>query len=311
MIATEIHVPVSLNEHFGVMSAMLVRSLARRANLPGPWRVVFTVSRDRSLPTDPAEHPDFAWARQYPVEFRVVPQELWDRHGYDGTCLGAMEGYPADVVLSIDADVVIAGSLADLVTGIAGSSALHARLAWQPPPVELRDVFSAAGLEWRDWGLTFSGYGIDFVSPKSCPPYFNCGFLAMPGVLATRIARTLQADLDFVSRSFPNPFAFQVALCLNIVRHELPFVALDERYNMGNGVWDGPRFTDSESLARRGQSLRAMGDPRVLHYCVSTDDFQKARDMASWSAVRAFCRRPGLADGQLLLQESLRDLLAE
>ncbi len=84
MTTTEVHVPISLNETFAVMGCVLVRSIAANAKLPGDWKVVFTCSRDSTLlPSSPL----FAWADEYPAEFRWVDPSLWDRFGYHGTGL--------------------------------------------------------------------------------------------------------------------------------------------------------------------------------------------------------------------------------
>ena len=307
MIRTEIHLAVSLNEHFAVMCEVLLRSIERRAALPGSWRVVFNVSRDAPA----SSVSTFAWAEAYPVEFRTVPRDLWDRFGYDGTGLQAtlVGDSPADVVLWMDADTVVAGSLADVVREAAGSDAFHARPAWFPPPVSLERALDAAGLAWPGEGVTLAGHGIDFLSPQLSPPYFNAGFAVLCGALAGRISGSIQQDFEFVAERFRNPFVFQVALCLNIVRKRHRFVVLDERYNLGNGDSCAPMFHDAESLERRGRLMAAMTDARLLHYCVATDAFQKTRDMATWEAVRAFCAKPGLGDGHALLQTTLRDLV--
>jgi hypothetical protein len=307
MPTTEIHVPLSLNARFAMMAAMQVRSFVRYADLPGDWRIVFTTSLDSTLTPD---SPEFAWTKDYPVSFRAVTRDLWTRFGYDGTGLQSMtHEHTADVLLSMDADTVVTGSLAELVHRVAGSDALHARVAWQPPTIDLRTVFHAAGLPWKDWGLMYGGQGIDLLADDWCPPYFNGGFLAMPRSLADDLTKTLPSDIAFVHKGFPGVFAFQIALCLNVVRQAYPFVALDERYNMGHAEFGRQTFMDPDSVARRNASITAARDPRIVHYCAATDSFRKDRDLASRAAIEAFCNRTDVTGVASRLQDACRDAL--
>src|SRR5262245_38023362 len=122
MASVEIHTPISMNEHFSVMCHLFVKSIAENAQLPGDWRVVYTVSGDSELSPD---SPQFAWARYYPVEFQSVDPELWKAMGYVGTGLQAIiTPHTADVVLYMDADMIVTGSLAEIAEQIAGDHAI-------------------------------------------------------------------------------------------------------------------------------------------------------------------------------------------
>ena len=307
MVTTEIHVPISLNPTFAHMSYFLVKSLAANANFPGDWRVVFTVSRDTDWDLS---HPELAWARDYPVEFKWVDQAQWDqreffatieqRHTYD---------FNADVVLFMDADIVVVGSLSELVLETAGSNAIAGWPAWQPPPSDLSEVLLARGCNLSEWGLTYSGYGLAFLSPKSCPPYFNFGFIAMSGAIAQRISRDFMEDLHYFYAHYDDWFGCQIALCLTIVRKDYAYQALDMRYNLGNGsLADLPDLASPEADAAYARLLASAQDPRVLHYCVRTEPFYKFPTMGSWDQITRFCEMEGLGEGNTLLQETFRSL---
>ena len=307
MVSTEIHVPISLNPNFAHMIYLLVKSIAANAKLPGDWRVVFTVSRDTAWDFD---HPELAWAKDFAVEFRWVDQTQWEsqqwlataiqRHTYDFT---------TDVILFMDADTAVHGPLTELVLETATSDAIAGWPAWQPPGINLTDVLMKRGCALSDWGLTYSGYGLTFLSPKSCPPYFNLGFIAVSKATAQRLARDVPQDWHFVRTYYPDWFGCQIALCLSIVRNNYAYRALDMRYNLGNGDLGEPILSGPEADAAFARALASYRDPRILHYCVPTEAFQKSRDMGSWDRIRQFCEMEGLGEGNAILQATFKRLL--
>jgi hypothetical protein len=307
MVTTEVHVPISLNPTFAHMTYFLVKSLAANANFPGDWRVVFTVSRDTSWNFD---HPELAWAKYYPVEFRWVEQAKWDVHSFLATIEQRQSyNFNADVVLFMDADTVVAGSLRELVLDAANSNEIAGWPAWQPPNSNLREVLLARGCILSDWDLTYSGYGLAFLSPKWCPPYFNCGFIATPNAVAQQISVDFPEDLHYFFGHYDDWYGCQVSLCLTIVRKNYNYRAIDMRYNLGNGSLSRYSLTGPEADAAFARAVAACQDPRVLHYCVQTEAFSKRRDMGSWDRIGRFCDMEGLTEGNMILQETLKSLL--
>lgn len=313
MPTTAIHVPMSLNRQFATQTQLLVRSVAERARLPGDWRVVLTVSRDTEHALDT---PLMAWTRDFPVSLCWVDEYWWQRYHWAGTGLQMqLHEHDADVVLFMDADTVVTGPLDDLVRSVAADPAWAAWPAWQPPAkLDLDAVLQACGLPNAERTLTYSGFGLAFASPRHCPPYFNLGFVAVEGALARAMSRTIGADFEEVATRFRNWYSSQVAVCVNILRHGYPYRALDMRYNLSNGDWDAaqvPAFAGIDNAAIVAAARAAVGDPRVLHYCVQTEHFSRTRDMDGLDAVRAFCGRAGLGDGSVRLQRALRPLIPQ
>jgi hypothetical protein len=311
MPTTAVHVPMSLNRQFATQTCLLVRSLAARARFPGDWRVVLTVSRDTELTLDT---PLLDWTRDFPVSVRWVDEHLWKRHHWHGTGLQMhLYEHDADALLFMDADTVVVGSLAELVESIAAEPMLAAWPAWQPPAnVDIDEVLREFGIAATYERLTYSGYGLAFESPRHCPPYFNLGFVAVNGALAREMARTLAADFEDVTSRFKSWYISQVAVCVNILRHGYPYRALDIRFNASNGAWDPtrpPPFESEDSAAIVAAMKNMVNDVRVLHYCVRTENFTRARDMDGFGSVRAFCQRSGLDSGSVRLQNALRPLL--
>lgn len=311
MTTTAIYVPVSLNRQFALQMEMLCRSLRRNARLPGPWKIIFTLSLDATIELN---SPLMAWARDFPAEFRWVDESLWQQHHWAGTShQQSMYDFDADVVLYMDADTLAVGSLAELVEQSAATDEFAAWPAWQPPTgVDLEAMLARLGLPARDHGLEYSGYGLAFMAPRSCPPYFNAGFVAMSGRLANAMARTYPADFDMVCALTKSNYRTQIALTVNLLRHGYRSRALDVRYNASNGDGEVKLPFDNPVARAKAGALRAhASDLRVMHYCVESPEFRRARDLDGMAALRAFCARTEVHSGTRRLQQAFLGLLSE
>lgn len=310
MASVEIHIPISLTRNFATMCHLLAMSLSAKARLPGDYRIVFTVSRDTDEGFD---SPLFAWTKDHPVEFRWVDQALFDAYRYGGTALQRhFWDFTADVVLFLDADVVAVGPLTEAVEAARVADAVLGRTAWAPPRVGLDAVFARRGIPAPACGLTYAGYGVEFVTPRHCPPYYNFGFVAMSRSVAQSMKKTFADDIHFMYSNYDDFFNPQTALCLNIVRCGYPFGNLNGKFNMGNGDFPDFRFQgDPEAEASYRLACSAVDDPRLIHYCVGTPGFAKAVDMDGWERLHDFCARDGLSAGNRLLRDGIRGVLRE
>lgn len=318
-LTTEIHVPASPTRGFATMLCFLAHSIAARAALPGPWRMVVALGRDGDL--TPAS-PDFAWARDLPIEFRVADAAAWDAcareaerrgvpgHVHNATILRQLaEPYTADAVLFLDADTVVAGPLGDLVAQVAREDLLAAKPAWQPPPrLDLDAVLSHAGLTYRGPPLTYSGWGWSFTTPRFAPPYLNSGVTLCSNRAASVLQRRLPGDFALVDAAFPGPYVWQVAQMLTVVRDALPVLALDERWNLGIGEATPSILPGAEGAALDALGVAQARDARVIHYCTRTRRFVREREMGSRERLRAFLDAEGLDAGEAMLQAALRPL---
>jgi hypothetical protein len=323
VISTEIHIPASPNRRFADMLFFLIHSIAAHADLPGPWRVIVTLGRDGDLAPD---SPELEWAKGFPVEFRSVSPELWTLYEQKSRDLGQNlfiysatgtaqfdREFTADVVMFLDADMIVQKSLAPLVRRVHAGRCLAAKPAWQPPDMDLNDLLTRQGLVHDGDMITYSGYGWQFVEPRFGPPYFNFGMLCCHVDVANLLREQLPDDLQFVYGQRFSWFGWQIALTLSIVRGHIPFVELDERYNYGIGETD--EFTPSLLPGEEGRCLETLGqeqarDIHVLHYCTPTKNFLRNRDMGNPEALRSFCNRNDLLAGERKLQAALHPYMA-
>jgi hypothetical protein len=310
MTSTEIHVRISLNRNFATMSHALVRSLATKARFPGDWRVIFTVSLDTD---QDLTSPLLDWAKDYPVEFRWVDRRLFDAYGHVGTRLQCiLHEHTADAVIIMDADVLVIGPLTELIEKAATADAVIGRPAWGPPPdVDLIEFLRGRGLDATGYGLTYQGYGIAFSSPECCPPFLNFGHVALSRDMVRHMAQTFGEDVALVEREYRSYFNDQLALCLNVARNGYPCQAMDLKYNLGNGAATPvPVVPSAEAAVAYAQMFNAMLDRRLIHYCVKSAEFDKARDLDGWDQVHAFCGRTDIRGARnVLLQMGLRAIL--
>ncbi|HRI17514.1 MAG TPA: hypothetical protein PL196_03235, partial [Burkholderiaceae bacterium] len=281
------------------------------AQLPGDWNVVLTVSRDTELALDTTL---MDWTRDFPVSVHWVDQGLWERWHWSGTSL-QMHLYPhdSDVILFMDADTVVVGSLAELIESVAKEPVVAAWPAWQPPTdADMDAVLREFGFAEVEKTLTYSGYGLAFESPRHAPPYFNLGFVAAHRTIASDMALSITRDFDDVAARCRSLYHDQIAVCLNILRQGYRYRALDMRFNASNGAWDPgapPPFASAESAAVVASINAMIDDIRVMHYLVESESFTRKRTMDGFDQVRAFCRRPGLDSGSIRLQQALTPLL--
>ena len=315
--STEIHVPASPNSKFANMLFFLVHSLASHAEFRGSWKVVVTLGRDGDLTP---ESPEFAWSRNFPVEFRSVSESMWAEFDeearrrktpgfvYNATAYHQYTyDFAADAVVFMDADIVVLGPLAEVLDRVRQRDLLAAWPAWAPPPAELEGIIAARGLHYLGPPVTLSGYGWSFTEPRHVPPYFNYGFVACSNRVARLLGRHLPEDVGFVTAIYHGPFNWQIALCLAIIRHAIAFEALDERFNFGNGAATACLLQGEEGRRLEHAVQEAAADIRVLHYCVRTPHFDKAKVMGDDDAIRTFCSLQGLEDGEKILQSALME----
>ena len=319
MISCEFHVPLSPTPAFANMLFFLVQSIARNARLPGPWKLIATLSRDGDLT---AASPEFAWAKDFPVEFRAVDQALWDRfhaesrqrnwptHEYSATALHALtHGYDSDAVIFMDADTLVTGPIGKIVRRAFEGDCLCAKPAYKLPAVDINRILAMRGCVYDGPLVTFDGYGWEKNTPRHGPPYFNYGFIACSKRIAGLLASHLPAELEFVWTTRFSKLDWQIALCIFIIKYGIPFKALPNKFNFGNGTYEAPTMAIPESAEIHRTMLANAADIRVLHYCVPSEYFSRETTMGDPAAIAHFCQMDGLTDGMAALQRGLTPLL--
>lgn len=306
----EIHVPISPTPLFFNMVRYLAESLRQNGGGLRDAPIVVTVG-DSCAPFDLYRRNP--WSRAYPIHWLWLDQHRYARDIYYATAIERF-CYPfaADNVLLLDADLVIARPIDDLVGELARTPAFLGLPAHVSPfmmrnrehPEAARPnaawwtaLFAEADLSPPDLGCEHPGWGLLFSEPeyRYSPPYFNLGVLLAPRDLMAAIGATIYDDMHTVDRVLTTIYKCQLALTLAVVRSGTPWRPLPLRYN----------FPTLDVFAKGFPE--EFADVRVLHY-LGQEGFSKERDFSSVSAVRAFLRRGDVSVSNALLQSVARPL---
>jgi hypothetical protein len=213
--------------------------------------------------------------------------------------------------LLLDADILIAGPLDELVQSVYQQNVIAGMIAHCCP-------FERANQHHMNWDIMFrhcdagkprlehEHTGWSWLSNdlrrRNCPAYFNYGVVCAPRSICSRIASLIDGLFDQVREIADSVFAAQIALAAAIGKLDLAAVALPMRWNFAN-------VPELEAL-HAGELPQA----RILHL-LGAHQFEKGRVFASLAAVQEFASTPNLsginAQAQRILQEILPNVLHE
>lgn len=275
----EIRIPISPTDLFFRRIHYFAASLRAHGGPCAGARVVVVMGADEE-PFDPRSR--LPWAGAYPIDWVWMARERFRRHSFFGTRLERFL-LPArsDVVLMLDADVLVAAPFHDLVARVHAEQALlgvPANVSPVRPGFRWEDLFAAAGLGPVPYAVEHSGFGCLFhdEARRRSPPYFNLGVIPLPSALCERIGAGILDELEIVSRLEPT-FRGQMSLTLALVRLRIPWATMPFRYNFVN---------DERYLLR----YRAdFDDLRLLHFLVRRS-IDKDEAFASAAAIERTLR---------------------
>lgn len=307
----EIHIAISPTESFFQQVHYLAVSLRHRGGKLRDSPIIVTVGDDCE-PFDIGRKN--AWARGYPIEFRWLPRNLYQQHSYYATSVQRY-GYRfrAPYVLLLDADMVMARNLDDLLDRVAAEPAIYAMLAYSSPWGNAgllhirsdedwwRAAFEAAGLGEPPFLCEYAGYGVLFTEREHrSPPYFNQGMVLAPAPILAGVGSAMYAEMETANRVAETLYRVQVALTFAILRQKLPWRTLPVRYNYI------PALT---------QYLTVMPaewpDARIVHYSSITKWFEKNRLMAAPGAMEQWLTQTSQDPVEGYCRELFRSLHGE
>ncbi|MEK6327710.1 MAG: aminotransferase class I/II-fold pyridoxal phosphate-dependent enzyme [Actinomycetota bacterium] len=250
--------------------------------------------------------------------------KLFDEFGMAATATQRFTyGFDAPLVLMLDADVLCTGSLDELFEQGTRSIAGVTAYVWPHPYLKYRDgvdrprasfwpeLFRFAGLptqplvsEYPGWKVmeeatnrhsSSSSSGLERLTRRFCPPYFNLGVLAASSETIERLGTTIFDDLATVNRFCTAVHRCQLALTLAMVRTATRPVEMPLRFNFPNdpGCWE--EYPDEAA------------DIRILHYMRSKE---VDRDVfrASPERLRDFLQRREISPVNSFMQSQVAEL---
>lgn len=309
----EIHVPISPTPDYLLRVHYLAASIEMYGGLlAGSYKIVVTVGADNRVDLEAL----CPWTKFYPIEWRWVPNEEWSERGIFATAYGRFRYvFDADVVLMIDGDTLVTGSLLEMLQGAVGTSSFHATPGhYSPfffapdldeprsPHARWREIYRHAGLEPPIFSMEHLAWpwlkerSMPYLDEmRFAPSYPNAGVIVANVATMRRIGLGIYEDLDYVNAVFRNILSGQVALSLSISRLGLPWAPLPLRYNFPNVQ----EFYD----AYREEAAEV----RVLHFLQGTQ-INRGTDFMSYDHVERAMDKPDLSPLNAFLADRLRSV---
>jgi hypothetical protein len=204
--------------------------------------VILTVGDATIDPGLSDRHP---WLGRLGVELRWVPEPFFREHSYYATGATRFEHeYRSDVVLFLDADILIAAPFDELIRDVyrrqhfAGVMAVASPLLFLERPYTWHELYDHCAIgrdpvlchEYLGWPY----YHTDDPAHRYGPPYFNYGVVCAPAWMMKRIGVLYFPYFLKLRELSPNILITQVALSLALVKLGLRFETLPARYNFPN-----------------------------------------------------------------------------
>lgn len=231
----EVHVPISPTPKFLNMVHYLTHSLRRFGGAYRNARVIVTIG-DGVIDHDlERRHP---WMARQGVEVRWLELEKFHRDSFYATAVDRFcQQFESDMVLMLDADVLIRRPLDDLMR--LCRSCFGGVIAHTPPfpqQATWQAVYDTVGLGRVRTPHEHGGWGYFYGDPERryCPPYFNFGVLCGPADLMGQIGERIYPLMHKVNGVVETIFRCQLAVSLAITEQRIPYRCLPMRYNYPN-----------------------------------------------------------------------------
>ena len=212
-----------------------------------------------------------AWSAKYDLTWRWVDRERFRRMGLHANVHERFRiESDAEVVAMVDPDILIAGSLDELVEEIHRDGHLAGFIA-HITPFRSPEGAKQPGNLW--WMRLFDAAGLPrprlrcahAADMLRCPAYFNYGFVLAPREVIERIGSSQEQDQAAVAGLLGDEFVFQyqLALSLALVRHSITWRSLPLTFNF-------PLNQPAPLMRARNPSPEGEDAPenvRVFHFC--------------------------------------------
>ena len=238
----EVHVPISPTPFFFNMLQCLVLSLRKYGGAYNDAPVVVTIG-DSTIVTDLDQ--EYVWLETQGVEIRWIDTELFARESWFAT---GIERYnydsDADVMLILDADILICKPLDDLVSTAFQTQSFSAMIAHfspfgadHPQENELWDkLFSSVGLNTPEKKVNYSAYPgnrNDYLAPNCFNFGVQCASTKIMNKIGSVFYDVLKAVDPILLDAVPdrNIFRCQIALAIVLEKLGINVNHLSPRYN--------------------------------------------------------------------------------
>lgn len=313
----EFRIPISATNQFLKMLHYLIESIlefggsiARNADF------VVSVSRDMPYVDIPGKYP---WFKDLPIKFRWIDEALFSELEYDGTGLDRFYvKSTADIVIMCDADILVTGCLDEIILKSFNEQKQFGFIGHYTPFCHHIDnhksnknwwdeVYKVAELPEPELSQSYTGYtelpeNHKSDQSKSCPYYYNYGFIISPTIYVDKIALTYKQEIINVDSVLDTVYKSQIANSLSYSRHSVPSGTLSLNYNYPLHL-NEDEFREENHSINEGNSAH---DIKIFHY-LGEGEFNK-NDFLSSSSLNEALFRTNLSDSGTIFQQKLKTI---
>jgi hypothetical protein len=296
----EVHVPISPTPSFLYQLRCLTHSLRL---FGGAYRNAPVIATVGASQVDQRMSDRMPWLGDAGIELRWVPEREFAAQGIFATGINRLQhAYQSDMVLLLDADVLIRRPLDELIErsfhdGVMAGVIAHYTplLDWRREQPSWEDFFAVCGLPVPPLDYEHTGWGYFFSDPRYryCPAYFNYGVVAAPAPAIAEIGKIVDCHLVRIREAMGTSFDGQLAVAAAVAELGIPTRALPMRYNMANT----PLI---EALHHR-----EVDDAVILHL-LHEHQFRRVESFASLVTLEQLLTRTDLRVTNKMAQEVLR-----
>jgi hypothetical protein len=281
------------------MAHYLVASLRRFGGTYKNTSVVLTIG---AAEIDHRVTETYPWLAKQGIEIKWLAPERFAQDSYYATAIERFRhNFGSDVVLMLDADVLIARPFDELIVACQRQQYFAGLIAHVSPfaePSQWQQIYTAAGLGKVTFKHEHTGWGYMFNNERNrfCPPYFNLGVLCAPSQMMNHIGAEIYELMHRINSVTETVFRCQLALSLALTKLALPYRCLPMRYNFANDVF-------LEALY--GQELPHAA---ILHLLRDHQQIYKARLFDKREHIEAMLARKDLRGINLMAQQVLQQI---
>lgn len=312
MPTVEIRIPISPNEKYLRMVHYFLESLKLFGGPLGRQaKCVVSVSRDESHKNLEKE---YSWISNYNVEFLWIDEDLFKKYNYYGTVHHRLTvKSEADVVILADADILVVNDFDKIILDaftyqkLLGfiahiSPFIHRDSKNTPSNIWWKKLFDEAGLSPPLFDQVHTGWGLmnKDEGHRSCPYYFNYGFIVSPRNYLEQMAKSFISELEIIDRVLETPFKAQLANTLCFVRYGIPCGNLSINYNFPLHV----PYNEFRALNHDPAGKNNAEDIKIFHY-IGGRRFNK-EDFQTIESLENALQRTNLNEAETVFQQKLR-----
>jgi len=308
----EIRIPISATEKYLRMIHYFLESLKQFGGPIGQSaKCVVSVSRDEPYRDLQKE---YSWISNYNVEFLWIDEDLFKKYSYHGTVVHRLSiKSDADIVILADADILVTNNFDQAILNAFVDQKLLGFIAHISPfsPPDLKDtpskiwwkkIFDEAGLPLPSLNCVHTGWGLmnEDEIHRSCPYYYNYGFIVSPRQCVEQMGQSFTSELEITDHILETHFKSQIANTLCFERYGISCGTLPINYNFPLHVPDDK----IRALNPDPKGENSADDVKIFHY-LGNGRFNR-EDFLTIESLENALQRKDLNEAEKVFQRKLR-----